>query len=173
MVLRGPSGAGKSTVAKALAEELKALGQRSAYFDMDYFRQIIPGRGLKGSESATVCSAMLLGALRGALECGHHVILEGIFSIRSFKSFLLDLQLEYSSRIYFFYINVNFEETLRRHQTRAKAAEFGSEDMADWYPAASPLSSDGGFGVCVETEIEQSSEIASSVLTILRTAGLF
>ena len=39
----------------------------------------------------------------------------------------------YGSDIYAYYFDIPFEETVRRHQTRSKAAEFGADEMREWW----------------------------------------
>lgn len=61
------------------------------------------------------------------------VILEGIMNVEWYQSlFELALQL-YGTRVYAYYFDISFEETLRRHQTRAKCNEFGEEEMRKWW----------------------------------------
>lgn len=39
----------------------------------------------------------------------------------------------YGSDIYAYYFDIPFEETVRRHQTRSKAVEFGADEMREWW----------------------------------------
>ena len=39
----------------------------------------------------------------------------------------------YGSDIYAYYFDIPFEETVKRHQTRSKAAEFGADAMREWW----------------------------------------
>ena len=61
------------------------------------------------------------------------VILEGIF-ISDWYRELFETSIElYGSDIYAYYFDIPFEETVRRHQTRFKAAEFGADEMREWW----------------------------------------
>ena len=61
------------------------------------------------------------------------VILEGIF-IADWYQELFEAAIElYGSDIYAYYFDISFEETVRRHNTRSKAAEFGADEMRKWW----------------------------------------
>ena len=61
------------------------------------------------------------------------VILEGIMYADWYKPlFELAVQL-YDTRIYAYYFDLPFEETLKRHQTKPNRNDFGEEDMRKWW----------------------------------------
>ena len=37
------------------------------------------------------------------------------------------------NNIYAYYFDIPFEETLKRHKTRAKSEEFGEKEMREWW----------------------------------------
>lgn len=39
----------------------------------------------------------------------------------------------YDTRVYAYYFDLPFEETLKRHQTKPNCHEFGEEAMRDWW----------------------------------------
>jgi len=80
---------------------------------------------------ATVC--------RYSLDAGYHVILEGIFSGARYGPMLRRLAADHRGHTMFVYVDVPFEETVRRHATRAQAREFTPDDMRGWYDASGPL----------------------------------
>jgi predicted kinase len=133
VVLRGPSGAGKSTVATAVRAR---LGRGVALVQQDILRRVVlrehdvPG-GLNIALIATVC--------RFSLDAGYHVILEGILSGARYGPMLRRLAADHSGRTTFFYFDVPFDETVRRHATRPQASEFTPEDMRGWYVASGRL----------------------------------
>ncbi|GAB3244248.1 hypothetical protein GCM10027456_13540 [Kineosporia babensis] len=67
------------------------------------------------------------------LEHGYHVILEGILFSARYAPMLHRLSTEHGGPSHFFYFNVSFAETARRHRTRPQAAEFTPEEMQTWY----------------------------------------
>jgi hypothetical protein len=66
----------------------------------------------------------------------------------------------------FFYFDVSFEETLRRHQTKPQAAEYGEAAMREWYRPHDYLT--GG----IEEIIPESSTLEEAVSRIIRRVGL-
>ena len=61
------------------------------------------------------------------------VILEGIMYADWYKPlFELAIQL-YDTKVYAYYFDIPFEETLKRHQTKPNCNEFGEEAMRKWW----------------------------------------
>lgn len=133
VVLRGPSGAGKTTVATAVRAR---LGRGVALVQQDVLRRVVlrehdvPG-GLNIALIATVC--------RFSLDAGYHVILEGILTAARYGPMLRQLAADHRGHTTFFYFDVPFAETVRRHATRPQAEEFTPEDMHSWYAASGRL----------------------------------
>ena len=127
ITLRGNSGSGKTTVAKELQ---KLFGRNSMLISQDVFRREI--LNVVDGENPPV-----LPLLQEMLQYGNRhceiVILEGILIADWYKS-LFDFAVElYGSNIFSYYFDVPFEETLKRHQTRAKSNEFGEKEMREWW----------------------------------------
>ena len=60
-------------------------------------------------------------------------MMEGIFIADWYRE-LFEAAIElYGNDIYAYYFDIPFEETVRRHQTRAKATEFGADEMREWW----------------------------------------
>jgi predicted kinase len=137
IVLRGPSGAGKSTVA---GPGRARLGRGVALVQQDLLRRIvlrehdIPG-GVNIGLIATVC--------RFSLDAGYHVILDGILTSSRYGPMLRRLAADHRGRTTFVYLDVPFEETVRRHATRPQAQEFTPDDMRGWYGSSGPLGTPG------------------------------
>lgn len=126
VVLRGNSGSGKSTVAKALREK---SGSRVAIIEQDYLRRFI----LKEKENeGTDNIALIQQTVEFALDRGYNVILEGILYFPRYREMLTSL-VEQCPNNYFYYFDVSFEETLKRHATKENSHEFGEKEMRDWY----------------------------------------
>jgi hypothetical protein len=70
---------------------------------------------------------------RFALDHGYHVIIEGILHADRYSAMLAELADDHRGVTAFYYLDVSFAESLRRHATRPQAAEFGAEDMRGWY----------------------------------------
>lgn len=67
-----------------------------------------------------------------AFRKGYDVILEGILFSRRYKSMLEEI-INKSNENYIYYLDISFEETLRRHATKYNSHEFGEKEMRDWY----------------------------------------
>jgi hypothetical protein len=70
---------------------------------------------------------------RYALDHGYDVILEGIMSAERYAEMLCTLASDHRGATVFYYLDVSFAETLRRHAARPQASEFGVETMRGWY----------------------------------------
>jgi thymidylate kinase len=127
IVIRGNSGSGKSTI----SQELQKCIPNSILVEQDYFIKyvIFP----KTSEEEAKRRAKIFNTVKGALLTNEIVILEGVFDSRRYKDYFTDLIEYHGMDNYFFYIDLTFEETLRRHGTREKRNKFGEEKMKEWY----------------------------------------
>lgn len=131
IVLRGPSGAGKSTIAKRILRETK---RDVVVLEQDLYRKAIT----HVSNSFKLRQEMVKQDCLLALEHGYDVILDGIFNIKRHDVLFDEIVKVHPNNNYFFYFDVPFDETVRRHQTRDKIKEFGEASMRDWYGAATP-----------------------------------
>ncbi|MFG1621555.1 hypothetical protein [Kribbella sp. NPDC049227] len=77
-----------------------------------------------------------------------------------------DLARDYPGSAYFYYLDIPFEETVRRHATREKVSAFTAEAMAEWYRPQDLLEWPR------ETVIDQTSSLDATVQRILRETGL-
>lgn len=67
-------------------------------------------------------------------RCNSQVtILEGIMVADWYMPLFETAIKEFNSEIYAYYYDLPFEETLLRHETRPKKADFGEEDMRRWW----------------------------------------
>jgi len=127
IMLRGNSGSGKTTVAKELQE---LFGRGTMVLSQDMIRREI----LKERDGT---DPPALPLIKQMLEYGSEncevVILEGIFIAGWYRELFEAAVGLYGSDIYAYYFDIPFEETLRRHQTRSKAAEFGADEMRKWW----------------------------------------
>ena len=126
-MLRGNSGSGKTTVAKELQ---KLFGRGTMVLSQDMIRREV----LKERDGIDPPALPLIKQmLRYGSENCEVVILEGIFIADWYRE-LFEAAIEmYGSEIYAYYFDIPFEETVRRHQTRPKAAEFGVNEMREWW----------------------------------------
>ncbi len=127
VMLRGNSGSGKTTVAKALQE---LFGRGTMVLSQDMIRREV----LKERDGT---DPPALPLIKQMLEYGSEhcevVILEGIFIADWYRELFETVIELYGSDIYAYYFDISFEETVRRHNTRSKAAEFGADEMRKWW----------------------------------------
>lgn len=160
IVIRGNSGSGKSTVAKALRE---TYGRGVAWVSQDLIRRII----LKEKDRPGGVNIGLIDQVtRYSLESGYHVVLDGIFYADRYEPMLAGLGRDHRGVSRFYYLDISLDETLRRHASRPQAAEFGPEDMRDWYRPQDLLSE-----IC-ERVIPEMSTLAQTIALILADTRL-
>lgn len=138
IVLRGPSGSGKSTIAKMVFEQAK---QKICLIDQDYYRFIFKPAGGGRKTNVETIREMIKANVLVALHNGYDVILEGILNVKSYGSTLNEIFAIHPKENYIFYLDVSFEETVKRHGTKPaeKVMAFGGEEMKEWYPSAGKL----------------------------------
>lgn len=161
IVLRGNSGSGKSTAAQQIRER---YGRGIAIVGQDNVRRdILKERGLP--DAANIGLIDLIA--RYALDHGYHVIVEGILYAAHYGSMLRGLSQDHRGVSRFFYFDVSFPETLRRHLTKPQASEYGEVEMRDWYRPGDLLAD------VAEYVISESTSLNDAVTGIMTEAGLF
>lgn len=159
IVIRGNSGSGKSTVAKKLRE---ASDRKIALVEQDYLRRFI----LKEKETEGANNIELIEqTVEFALSRGYDAILEGILYFPRYGTMLTRLAGKCPNH-YFFYLDVSFEETLKRHATKLDSHEFGEKEMRSWYKPNQQTNFEN------EIIIPESSSLDETVDSILRHTGL-
>ena len=127
VVLRGNSGSGKSTTAQ---EVRRRVGRGVAWIEQDHFRRIVLR---EHDQPGAVNIGLLDQTARYALDNGYDVILEGIMHAVRYGDMLRRLVDDHAGRTGVYYFRLSFDETVRRHATRALAQEVTPEQMLDWY----------------------------------------
>jgi len=159
IVIRGNSASGKSTVAKRIRE---VSGRKIAIVEQDYIRRFI----LKEKENEGVNNIHLIEQIVGyALSKDYMVILEGILHFPRYGDMLRRLA-DVCEDYHFYYLDVDFDETLKRHVTKSVANDYGEREMREWYQ---PKQTTGFKG---EMVIPQESSIEETVALILKSSGI-
>jgi chloramphenicol 3-O-phosphotransferase len=160
IVLRGNSGSGKSSVAAGVRA---CYGRGIAIVSQDYLRRhVLHERDVPGAANIGLISTVA----RYALGQGFHVIMDGIFDSRRYAAMLDALRRDHRGPSHWYYLDVPFEETMRRHATRPQATEFGRAEMRSWYRPLDLLP--GGY----EQVIPASSALDGTVRQVMRETGL-
>ena len=156
IVLRGNSGSGKSTVARAVR---KRYGRGCALVEQDYLRRIVlRERDVDGG----IAPALIAQTVRFALDHGYHVVLEGILARDRYGAVLTDLCQGHRGHTSVYYLDVSWEETVRRHAGRPQAGEFSEADMRSWWLPRDLL------GIAGERVVPEESSLAETVDLIAR-----
>ena len=155
VVLRGNSGSGKSTTAQ---EVRRRVGRGVAWIEQDHFRRIVL-RELDEPGAANI--GLIDQAARYALGAGYHVIVEGILHAVRYGDMLRRLVADHAGRTGVYYFRLSFDETVRRHGTRALAQVVTPEQMVDWYEECDLL------GVPGEQVVEAGSTLDDTVHRII------
>jgi predicted kinase len=160
VVLRGNSGSGKSTVA---AEVRARYGRGIALVGQDNLRRVVlRERDVPGGANIGLIDTVA----RYALSHGFHVIIDGILNADRYGTMLDALRRDHRGISRFYYLDVPFEETMRRHATRRQATEFGCTEMQSWYRGLDLLPGD------IEQVISASNSLDDSVRRVMRDTGL-
>ena len=127
IVIRGNSASGKSAVA---AEIRRRHGRGLAIVGQDNLRrQVLRERDVPGGANIDLIDL----TARFALDRGFHAIVEGILYADHYGRMLTALIADHRELARAYYLDIPWAETLRRHATKAQAAEYGEREMRGWY----------------------------------------
>lgn len=127
VILRGNSGSGKTTIAKELQNR---FGRNTMIISQDAIRrEMLKVKDGPMTEAIPLMQELLI---YGNKHC-EVTILEGIMYADWYQPLFECVVREFEDRIYAYYFELPFEETLRRHQTRDKVSSFGEEEMWGWW----------------------------------------
>lgn len=125
IVLRGNSGSGKSSVAQALREH---VGYGLAWVEQDHIRRVmLREHDIAGGKNIELIELNV----RYALGAGYHTVLEGILNAERYGVMLERLHRDFGGHWYYF--DLPFEETARRHATKALASVVDETTLHSWY----------------------------------------
>ncbi|GIF13041.1 AAA family ATPase [Actinoplanes teichomyceticus] len=161
VVIRGNSGSGKTTIARAVR---RRYGRGCALIEQDHLRRVILREHDSGPDP--VAPRFITTTARAALESGYHVILEGILWTGRYGAAVRDLIAGHPGRSAVYYLDVSFDETVRRHLRRAEPIPVTAEQMRAWYHPLDLL------GVPGEQVVPEASSQSETVDRILHESGL-
>lgn len=162
VIIRGNSGSGKTSAAR---EVRRRYGRGAALLEQDYLRRTL----LREHDSAhiqPVAPTFIASTARTVLDLGYHVILEGILHTERYATVLHHLIDHHPGPVAVFYLDVSFDETVRRHLNRDEPIPVTPDEMRRWYTHRDLLD------VPSETVISETSTFEQTVTTILHTSGL-
>lgn len=127
IIIRGNSGSGKTTLARNLQ---LLLGKNAMLVSQDMIRREMM-RTPDGPE--TLIIPLIIEIVRYGHTVCPYIIIEGIFKGEWYSEMFEQLVTLHEGKVLAYYFELTFEETIRRHQTRDKAQEFGEEAMHRWW----------------------------------------
>lgn len=127
IILRGNSGSGKTSLARLLQRQ---IGRGTLVISQDVVRREMLWAKDGPDTSAVPLLISLLQYGRGNCQA---VILEGILNSKWYRPVFDEAVRIFGGEIRAYYYDLDFEETLRRHQTRDKKSEFGENEMRGWF----------------------------------------
>jgi len=155
IVIRGNSGSGKGTVAQRVRE---MSSRKTALVGLDHLRRVMLHEREKDPEGLANVIGLIEQTVSFALGKGYDVILEGILSMERYGEMLGRLK-DVCHDHHFFYMDVSFEETLRRHATKLNAQEFGESEMRRWYKPHDVTGFNGEEIISESCTVEQAAEM--------------
>ena len=162
VIVRGNSASGKTTAAR---EARRRYRRGCALLEQDYLRRTLL-REHDSTQINPVAPTFITATARTALDLGYHVILEGILHTERYATVLHQLIDSHPGPAAVFYLDVSFDETVRRHLNRDEPIPVTPDEMRRWYTHRDLL------GVPGETVIGETSTLEQTVTTILHTSGL-
>ena len=129
VIVRGNSGSGKTTTAR---EVRRRYGRGCALLEQDYLRRTMLREHDSGSPEA-VAPAFVAATASTARSFGYHVVLEGILHSARYGETLRRLVDAHPGPAHAFYLDVSYDETVRRHATRAEPIPVTAGQMLRWY----------------------------------------
>ncbi len=135
IVLRGNSGSGKTCAARALQEK---FGANTMLISHDMVRmQILHVRGREGVEKSL---PLMISLLQYGRQHSEVTILEGILPAKAYSPLFQAALEAFQEKIFAYYYDISFEETLRRHSTKPNREDFGEQEMRKWWQEKDYLS---------------------------------
>lgn len=170
IILRGNSGSGKTTIAKQLQQYLqprfvKDSGHGVMLVQQDVVRrEMLRVKDTPGNPAIKLIEEMVLFGEKA----GYDIILEGILNKDKYGDMLIQLATHFKGRVQAYYLDISFEETLRRHITKPNSHEYGEAEMKEWWQEKDYLNISNEKIISEDMPLE---EILALVLKDFRSLG--
>lgn len=162
VLIRGNSGSGKTTTAR---EVRRRYGRGCALLEQDHLRRVVL-REHDSGDIGPVAPRFVAATARTALDLGYHVVLEGILHTGRYAAELTRLAAGHPGPVSAYYLEVSFDETVRRHHRRPEPIPVTADEMREWYAPRDLL------GLPGERIIPEASTLDETVDLILHHSGL-
>ncbi|MEW4354932.1 kinase [Streptococcus pneumoniae] len=127
VIIRGNSGSGKSSLAQALQDH---YGRRTLVISQDNVRRTMLREKV---EPDNLSISLTETIARFGYEKDLLVIIEGFYETAVYGEMLERLRTLFAPRVFPYYYDLPFEETVKRHATRDKKDDFTAADMKRWW----------------------------------------
>lgn len=159
IIIRGNSGSGKTTTAKCLQNN---LGRGTLLVSQDVVRRdMLKVQDREGNLSIDLIRQT---AEYGKDKC-EFIIVEGILYERRYGEMLKNLIQFYDNKVYTYYFDLTFDETVARHNSREKKMEFGEESLRAWWNPNDYLGVDGEVRLTDEMTLDDVLELILNQLS--------
>ncbi|QAA32328.1 kinase [Clostridium manihotivorum] len=156
IILRGNSGSGKSTTAKELQ---KKFGHGTMLIPQDIVRREM--LFVKDGPDNEAVQLLIDLVLYGKKHCDI-IILEGILNATWYRKLFETILEEFDDKVFAYYFDIPFEETLNRHKQKPNANEFGEKEMKRWWKEKDLL------GIIPEADIHKELSLEETVELIYK-----
>lgn len=127
IVIRGNSASGKTSLALRLQH---ALGRGTANIGQDHFRRtVLREHDVPGGTNI----GFIDNAARYCLSAGWNVIVEGILLSDHYGDMLRALVSSHQGAAHLYYLAVDLDETIRRHEGRPLGVDVPSDKLREWF----------------------------------------
>lgn len=159
IIIRGNSGSGKTTTAKCLQNNLV---RGTLLVSQDVVRRdMLKVQDREGNLSIDLIRQT---AEYGKDKC-EFIIVEGILYERRYGEMLKNLIQFYDNKVYTYYFDLTFDETVARHNSREKKMEFGEESLRAWWNPNDYLGVDGEVRLTNEMTLDDVLELILNQLS--------
>ena len=129
VILRGNSVSGKSTVAEAEALQ-KKIGSGTLLISQDYVRrEMLRVKDRPNNQAIDLLKNLVM---YGNQNCKVS-ILDGILYTDIYEDLFVQIEKIFNEKIFAYYFDIPFEETLKRHNQKPNSHEFGEVEMRTWW----------------------------------------
>lgn len=133
IIIRGNSASGKTTIARRLQFE---LGYTTMLVSQDVIRRdILRVKDFAGNPAIE----LIYNTVMYGNKIGYDVVLEGILANKHYGIMLQKLIGNFEGDIFAYYLDIPFEETLKRHATKPNNTDYGEAEMWQWWNEADYL----------------------------------
>ncbi|MDB7100908.1 AAA family ATPase [Enterococcus mundtii] len=128
IILRGNSASGKSTIASKIRQSFPR-GEVMLISQDEVRLHILNVKDRIENPTADLIQSIALFG-QGKFKV---IVIEGILGTHIYKEMLVELVSNFQQNAHIYYFDISFGETVNRHKTREKSAQWGEKVMKKWW----------------------------------------